>query len=116
MMSRTKNTYDMYTAVRKHDVILHRVTKQSDDTLQSVLDSLNEITLHSSQRGYVATTSQIKLMKRNILAIRKLSATLSKLALYSDKASLLSKISYRYRLIATNLYRQYEMYVSTKNT
>lgn len=115
-MSRTKNTYEMYTKVRSFDVPLKRLLNAfnpsllTDDELRVILNGLMSIKLVSNRRGYTASREQIRVMERNINVIGTICKGLLKLERVVMSDSLLSMVIRRYEDLTLNLNKQIGYY------
>lgn len=116
MISRTKNTFDMYTAIRKFDKPLRLLatTEKYDplnkETLQSILEGLNTIPLCSNTRGFTASSNQLAAIRKNVKAINVINDALEETNTWFIEEELTDSIINRYAALTENLNTQLDYY------
>jgi hypothetical protein len=116
MISRTKNTMEMCTKMKRFDkemrVLVSTVKHApfSEKELRTILDELNSVPLCVNTRGFTASTNQLAMIRRNIRAIDSVNALIKKIPAWSDEQALTNSIFNRYRILTENLNKQLGYY------
>lgn len=106
----------MYTAIRKLDKPLRLLatTEKCDpltkETLQSILEDLNNVPLCSNTRGFTASNNQLAAIHKNVKAINVINDALKETNTWFTEEELTNSIINRYAVLTKNLNTQLDYY------
>lgn len=116
MISRTKNTMEMCTKMKRFDeemkILASAVRPEplSKKELRTILDELNNISLCVNSRGFTASPNQLSMIRKNIRSVNSVNALVKKVPAWSDEQALTNSIFNRYRILTENLNKQLGYY------